>query len=65
VAADIWPCRPWWGSWAFRMKKLPRLDFETGSPKFNVKRPMGKTDEEILDEIEKKVVLMIKNYTHK
>jgi hypothetical protein len=30
-----------------------------------VKRPEGKTDEEILAEIEKKVIQMIGNYTHK
>jgi hypothetical protein len=28
------------------MKKLPGLDFETRNPKFNVKRPEGKTNEE-------------------
>jgi hypothetical protein len=47
------------------MKKLPGLDFETHNPKFNVKRPEGKTDEEILDEVERKVIQMIDNYTHK
>jgi hypothetical protein len=65
MAADIWPCRPRWGSWVFRMKQLPGLDFETYSPKFNIKRLEGKTDEEILAEVEKKVVQMIDNYTHK
>jgi hypothetical protein len=47
------------------MKQLPGLDFETCSPKFNIKRLEGKTDEEILAEVEKKVVQMIGNYTHK
>jgi hypothetical protein len=41
VAVDIWP----WGSWAFRVRRLPSLDSETQSPKFNVKRLKGKTDE--------------------
>jgi hypothetical protein len=35
------------------------------SPIFNVKRPEDKTDEEIVADIEKKVVQMIGNYTHK
>jgi hypothetical protein len=30
-----------------------------------VKRPEGKTDEEIVVDVEKKVVQMIGNYTHK
>jgi hypothetical protein len=47
------------------MKQLPGLDFETRSPKFNVKRPEGKTDKEILAEIQRKVIQMIGNYTHK
>jgi hypothetical protein len=47
------------------MKKLPGLDFKTRSPKFNVKCPEGKTDEEILVEVERKVIQMIGNYTHK
>jgi hypothetical protein len=29
VPADIWSCQPQWGSWAFKMKKLLGLDFET------------------------------------
>jgi hypothetical protein len=65
VAADIWPCQPRWGSWAFKVQKLPRLDYEVRSPKFNVKRPNGKTDKEIVTEVERKVVQMIGNYTHK
>jgi hypothetical protein len=28
VAADIWPCQPQWGSWAFKTQILPRLDYE-------------------------------------
>jgi hypothetical protein len=44
---------------------LPGLDYEVRSPKFNVKRPDGKTDEEIIAEVEKKVAQMIGNYTHK
>jgi hypothetical protein len=47
------------------MKKLPELDFETRSPRFSVKRPKGKSDEEILTEVEKKVIQMLGNYTHK
>jgi hypothetical protein len=35
------------------------------SPIFNVKRPEDKTDEEIVVDIEKKVVQMIGNFTHK
>jgi hypothetical protein len=42
-------------------KKLPELDFETRSPKINVKHPEGKINEEILAEIERKVVFMIEN----
>jgi hypothetical protein len=45
VAADNWPCQPRWGSWAFKVQRLPGLDSEVRSPKFNVKRPDGKTDE--------------------
>jgi hypothetical protein len=41
------------------------MDYKTRSPKFNVKRPDGKTDEEILAEVERKVIQMIGNYTHK
>jgi hypothetical protein len=48
LATDIWLCKPRWGLWAFKMRKLPGLDFEMSSPKFNVKRPDGKTDEEIV-----------------
>jgi hypothetical protein len=47
------------------MKQLPRLDFQTRSPKFNDKCPKGKTDKEILAEVERKVTQMIRNYTHK
>jgi hypothetical protein len=65
VAADIWSCQPRWGSWAFKVQKLPDLDYEVRSPKFNLKRPDGKIDEEIVAEVEKKVVHMIGNYTHK
>jgi hypothetical protein len=65
VTADIWPCQPQWGSWAFRMKKLSGLDFETRSPKFSVKHLEGKTDEEILAGVENKVIQMIGNYTHR
>jgi hypothetical protein len=65
VAADIWPCKPRWGSWAFKMKKLPGLDFEIYNPKLNVKRPEGKTDKVILGEVDRKVIQMIGNYTHK
>jgi hypothetical protein len=35
------------------------------SPIFNVKRPAGKTDDEVVAEVEKKVVQMIGNFTHK
>jgi hypothetical protein len=26
VAAEIWPCQPRWGSWAFKVQWLPGLD---------------------------------------
>jgi hypothetical protein len=65
VAADIWPCKPRWGTWAFSMKQLPGLDHDICSPKFNVKRPEGRTDDEILADVERKVIQMIGNYTHK
>jgi hypothetical protein len=65
VVADIWPSRPQWGSWTFTRKQLHELDYEVRSPKFNVQRPEGKTDEEIKAEIERKVIQMIGNYTHK
>jgi hypothetical protein len=35
------------------------------SPIFNVKRPADKSDEEIVANVEKKVVQMIENFTHK
>jgi hypothetical protein len=63
VAADIWPCQPRWGSWAFKTQILPGLDYDVRSPKFNVKRPDRKTDKEIFAKVEKKVVQMIGNYT--
>jgi hypothetical protein len=44
---------------------LPGLDNDIRNPKFNIKRPEGKTNDEILADIEKKVVQMIGNYTHK
>jgi hypothetical protein len=44
---------------------LPGLDQDVRSPIFNVKRPADKTDEEVVDEVEKKVVQMIGNFTHK
>jgi hypothetical protein len=65
VAADIWPCQPRWGSWAFKMQWLPGLDDDVRSPIFNVKRPADMSDEEIVSEVEKKVVQMIGNFTHK
>jgi hypothetical protein len=37
VAADIWPCKPRWGSWEFKVQWLPRLDQDVRSPIFNVK----------------------------
>jgi hypothetical protein len=65
IGPSIWPCQPRWGSWAFKTQLLPRLDHEVRSPIFNAKRPDGQTDEEIVVEVEKKVVQMIGNYTHK
>jgi hypothetical protein len=65
VAADIWPCQPRWGSWAFKVQWLPGLDHDVRSPIFNVKRPVNKTDEEVVAEVEKRVVQMIGNFTHK
>jgi hypothetical protein len=65
AAADIWPCQPRWGSWAFKMQWLPGLDHDVRSPIFNVKRPTDKTDEEVVAEVEKRVVQMIGNFTHK
>jgi hypothetical protein len=41
------------------------LDHEVRSPIFNAKRPDGQTDEEIIAEVEWKVVQMIENYTHR
>jgi hypothetical protein len=46
-------------------QKLPGLDYKVQSPKFNVKHPDGKTNEEIVAEVERKVVQMIGNNTHK
>jgi hypothetical protein len=40
---------------------LPGLDHQVRSPVFNVKRPEGQTDEEIVVEVEKKVIQMIGN----
>jgi hypothetical protein len=65
VAADVWPCQPRWGSWAFKVQWLPGLDNDVRSPIFNVKRPEDMTDEEIVAEVERKVVQMIGNFTHK
>jgi hypothetical protein len=65
VAADIWPCQPRWGSWAFKVQWLPRLDQNVRSPIFNVKQPADMTDDEVVAEVEKKVVQMIGNFTHK
>jgi hypothetical protein len=44
---------------------LPGLDQDVRSPIFNVKRPEDKTDEEIVAHVEKKVIQMIGNFTHK
>jgi hypothetical protein len=44
---------------------LPGLDQDVRSPIFNVKRPTEKTDEEVIAEVERKVVQMIGNFTHK
>jgi hypothetical protein len=44
---------------------LPELDQNVRSPILNVKRPADKTDEEVVAEVEKKVVQMIGNFTHK
>jgi hypothetical protein len=41
------------------------LDHDVRSPIFNVKRPADKTDEEVLAEVERRVVQMIGNFTHK
>jgi hypothetical protein len=65
VSTDIWPCQPRWGSWAFKVQWLPGLDQNVQSPIFNVKRPAHKTDEEVVAEVERKVVQMIGNFTHK
>jgi hypothetical protein len=65
VAADVWPCQPRWGSWALKVQWLPGLDGDVRSPIFNVKRPKDVTDEEIVVEVERKVVQMIGNFTHK
>jgi hypothetical protein len=47
------------------MQWLPGLDHDVRSPIFNVKRPTDKTDEEVVAEVEKRVVQMIGNFTHK
>jgi hypothetical protein len=47
------------------MKQFLGLDYEVCSPKFNIKPPDGKIDDEILADVEKKVIQMIGNYTHK
>jgi hypothetical protein len=65
AAADIWPCQPRWGSWAFKVQWLPGLDHDVRSPIFNVKRPADKADEEVVAEVEKRAVQMIGNSTHK
>jgi hypothetical protein len=65
VAADIWPCQPRWGSWAFKVQWLSGLDQDVRSPIFNVKRPVDKTDEDVVTEDERKVFQMIGNFTHK
>jgi hypothetical protein len=44
---------------------LPGLDQNVRSPIFNVKRPADKTDEEVVAEVESKVVQMIGIFTHK
>jgi hypothetical protein len=41
------------------------MDDDVRSPIFNVKRPKDMSDEEIVAEVEKKVVQMIGNFTHK
>jgi hypothetical protein len=51
IAADILPCQLRWGSWAFKSQMLPKLGHEVRSPKFNVKRPDGKTNEKIIVEV--------------
>jgi hypothetical protein len=65
VAADIWPCQPRWGSWAFKVQWLHGLDQNVRSPIFNIKQPADKTDDEVVAEVEKNVVQMIGNFTHK
>jgi hypothetical protein len=65
VATVIWSCQPRWGSWAFKVQWLPGLDQDVRSPIFNVKRPADKTDEEVVAEVERKVVQMIGSFTHK
>jgi hypothetical protein len=47
------------------MQWLPGLVDNVRSPIFNVKRPADKSDDEIVAEVEKKVVQMIGNFTHK
>jgi hypothetical protein len=47
------------------MQWLPGLDDNVRSPIFNVKRPADMSDEEIVAEVERKVVQMIGNFTHK
>jgi hypothetical protein len=44
------------GSWAFKVQWLFGLDQNLRSPIFNVKRPADKTDEEVVAEVETKVV---------
>jgi hypothetical protein len=47
------------------MQWVPGLDDDVRSPIFNVKRPKDVTDEEIVAEVERNVVQMIGNFTHK
>jgi hypothetical protein len=44
---------------------LPGLDHQVRSPVFNVNRPEGQTDQEIVAVVERKIIQMIGNYTHK
>jgi hypothetical protein len=44
---------------------LPGLDHEVRSPIFNAKHPDRQSDEEIVAKVERKVIQMIGNYTHR
>jgi hypothetical protein len=59
LAAKIWPLTPGWFPVRTRRVKFDCLDYEIVSPVFNLQKPLGKSDEVIVVELERAAIELL------